>query len=153
MARAVSEGRRLDFSRIKLLVDRGRYRLYEDRDRQLWFIEVTRSRAGNRLKTPVECWINPLPGKLGLKLVDYVVSSLSRSLIPFTLKSRSLMKLVAFLYRFKNGSNDTLRTYTHVIRRFMRWYRGQADRLIDSCFTGEGLPDQRAIHNLAQTID
>jgi len=68
-------GGKLDLTKIKLLVDKGWYRLYEDEGRGLWFLEVY---GGLRktFRTPKGCWFKPLPGKLGLKLVEYIAASL-----------------------------------------------------------------------------
>ncbi|RLI23675.1 hypothetical protein DRO58_08785 [Candidatus Bathyarchaeota archaeon] len=146
-------GGKLDLTKIRLLVDKGWYRLYEDEARGLWFLEMDRSPAGYVLKCPVGCWFKPLPGKLGLKLVEYVAEALFSRYIPQVLTSRSLMKLVNYLYRYRSQSCTTLDRYVRLIAQFLKWVREDPDRLVAGCFTREGLLDQKAVKELAQTID
>ena len=148
-------GGKLDLTKIKLLVDKGWYRLYEDEAKGLCFLDMDKSPAGYRLKYPVGCWFKPLPGKLGLKLVEYVCESLSgRSpYIARVLTSPSLMRLVNYLYRYRSQSRNTLLRYTQFVMQFLNWLHEDPDQLVDKCFTNEGLPDPKAVKELAQTID
>ncbi len=134
----------LDYNALKPYLERG-VRL---------FIEVGPS--GRALKRPIEVAIPKGVNRRDFDIINYIVSSLPSnypSLIPWALRNRSLIRLAAYLRRYKSSSPGSLAAYLSRLHRFTRWIGIEPDELIARCLTSEGLPDPKGIKEVRGLLE
>jgi site-specific recombinase XerD len=118
-------------------------------------VVVTESLRGKAYRKPVEVWMPIQPSKAERAVYQYVweaLESLSPSLIPFALESRSVMMLAKYLLRHRSGSHGTVFQYIDMIARYVNWLRQTPDSLISQCFDGE-VPNLKVLTQHSKQLD
>ena len=119
-------------------------------------LHIEGSAWGYRIKNPVKIRIPPHIPLRDFDVINYVATSLSGPtprLIPWIMGSPALMRLAAYLRRYKSSSPQSLATYMSRIRRFMEWSGCTPESLISRCLTAEGLPDPRGIQEVKRLLE
>ena len=117
-------------------------------------IEV--SPRGNSLKEAILLRLPPGISLRELDVLNYVIQALGSQaprLIPWVAESPALMRLAAYLRRFKSSSLGTLHTYTTLLRRFLDWSGLTADELVAICHTAENLPDPKGLRRVKKLME
>lgn len=112
--------------------------------------------TGRRLSQPVLIELKPDTPRRDFDLINYVATALAGlqpKFIPWLVESPALMRLAAHLRRHRTSSPGTLRQYANKLSRFCSWVGETPDKLVNQCFTDEGIVDQKAVKRLTRLLD
>jgi hypothetical protein len=119
-------------------------------------ITIEKSSQNKKLRQPVTFEKPAASDKVTLDIQRYIIESLTSrvpKLIPFAIRSQSIMRLAEYLKYERSSSLNSIAQYVYTIYKFSLWCSLEPDDLIAECKDEDDTVNLKALSKAAQRLD